>query len=277
MIDSHCHLDISAFALDRAAVIARATAAGVTGMLVPAIRPDTWPALGNVAAEFAGAGVRVAFGVHPQIVPELAPHETTLSASVDAFCAAVVAADAAAVQGGASPMVAIGECGLDGGTAQPELQEQLFRVQLRAARQLRLPVVVHVLRAHHRAPVIMREERVHEVGGIMHSYSGGPDLVPVYRDLGLAFSFAGPVTFAGSRRPLGAAVVVPDDLLLIETDAPDQAPVPHRGTRSEPAHVVHTLAAIAHARGVAPATLAALTVANTLRVLPAWSPAPRIA
>ena len=270
MIDSHCHVDIAAFEADRAVVVARAGAAGVTGMLVPAIRPATWATLGRYAGQFASAGWRTAYGIHPQVVPALEMGERTLTTSVDTLCLALTNADQAAQRGGAAPMVAVGECGLDGGTASFALQEQLFRLQLRAARQLKLPVVVHVLRAHHRAPMIMREERVHEVGGIMHSYSGGAELLPVYRDLGLVFSFAGPVTFAGSRRPLGAAVQVPLDLLLVETDAPDQAPVPHRGTRSEPAHVVHTLAAIAAARNVDAAQLAAITVANTYRILPRW-------
>lgn len=270
MIDSHCHLDIASFDVDRAAVLARAHAAGVIGMLVPAIRPATWAKLGVLAGQFVDAGWRTAYGIHPQIVPELEIGERALAVSVPALCDALVNADHVAQQRGAAPMVAVGECGLDGATAMFELQEQLFRLQLRAARELKLPVVVHVLRAHHRAPAIMREERVADVGGIMHSYSGGAELVPVYRDLGLAFSFAGPVTFPGSRRPRGAATVVPLDLLLVETDAPDQAPAPHRGNRSEPAHVVHTLAAIAAARNVDAAHLAAITVANTLRVLPAW-------
>ncbi len=270
MIDSHCHLDIAAFDLDRAAVVARAQAAGVIGMLVPAIRPATWPTLGTLAGRYEGAGWRTAFGIHPQIVPSLEIGEFALTTSVDAFCQALVGADRAAQSQGAEPMVAVGECGLDGGTAMFERQEQLFRLQLRAARELKLPVVVHVLRAHHRAPAIMREECIDTVGGIMHSYSGGTDLLGVYRDLGMAFSFAGPVTFPGSRRPLGAAMQVPLDLLLVETDAPDQAPVPHRGTRSEPAHVVHTLAAIAAARNIDATELAAITAATTLRVLPAW-------
>ncbi len=270
MIDSHCHLDIAAFDLDRAAVVARAQYAGVSGMLVPAIRPATWTKLGTLAGQYERAGWRTAFGIHPQFVPSLEIGELAIATSVDGLCQALTAADRAAQVQGAAPMVAVGECGLDGGTAMLELQEQLFRLQLRAARELKLPVVVHVLRAHHRAPAIMREERVDTVGGIMHSYSGGAELLAVYRDLGMAFSFAGPVTFAGSRRPLGAAMHVPLDLLLVETDAPDQAPVPHRGSRSEPAHVVHTLAAIAAARNIDAAQLAAITVATTHRFLPAW-------
>jgi len=248
VIDSHCHLDIPAFDADRDAMLARALAAGVTEMLVPAIRPSTWD---RVRALGRHPAVRIALGIHPQIVPDLAPDEI-----LDADALAAAAADAAAV----------GECGLDGGTANMELQEQLFRAHIRAARAARKPLVIHVLRAHDAAPRILREERAHEVGGVMHSYSGGAALVPVYRDLGLAFSFAGPVTYDNARKPLEAARAIPAELLLAETDAPDQAPLSHRGGRSEPAYLPEIIAALAQARGASPAEIAELTATNARRI-----------
>lgn len=265
MIDTHCHLDLAGFAADREAAIARASAAGVRGMLVPAVRPDTWQPLVELCARHAAAGLRLALGVHPQVIPELSPAELAQSAT-EALCAAVEQL------GAAHPglVVAIGECGLDGGTAEPALQEQLFRAQLRAARALRLPSVIHVLRAHDRAPAILREEKVGEAGGVLHSYSGGAELVPIYRDLGLCFSLAGPVTYPNARRPVASCRAIPDELLLAETDAPDQAPVPHRGQRSEPAYVAHVLAGMAAARGQSLAALAALTTANAQRVFGGW-------
>ncbi len=246
MIDSHCHLDTAAFDGDRDAMFARARAAGVTGMLVPAIRPATWE---RVRA-LAGNDVRIGLGIHPQIVPELAPGEIL---------------DADALAAAAEGAAAVGECGLDGGTANMELQERLFRAHIRAARAARKPLVIHVLRAHDAAPRILREERAHEVGGVMHSYSGGAALVPVYRDLGLAFSFAGPVTYAGARKPLEAARAVPAELLLAETDAPDQAPASRRGGRSEPAYVAEVIAGLAAARGQTVEHVAAITTANARR------------
>jgi len=92
----------------------------------------------------------------------------------------------------------------------------------------------------------------------------------VYRDLGLAFSFAGPVTYGNARRPLAAARAVPDRLLLAETDAPDQAPEPHRGGRSEPAFVAEVIAGLAAARGASTAEIAELTTANARRIFAAW-------
>src|SRR5262249_47569199 len=136
----------------------------------------------------------------------------------------------------------------------------------RAARAVKRPLVVHVLRAHDAAPRILREEGAAEVGGVMHSYSGGAHLVPVYRELGVCFSFAGPVTYANAKRPIAAARAIPDELLLAETDAPDQAPAPHRGGRSEPAFVAAVIAGLAVARGTTPEAIAALTTANARRL-----------
>ncbi|MBV8758797.1 MAG: TatD family hydrolase [Deltaproteobacteria bacterium] len=246
MIDTHCHLDTAAFDADRAEVIARATAAGVVGMLVPAIRPRTWAAL--VAMQ--RGPVRVALGIHPQVVPELEAEEIL---DADAIAKAVEQHHACAV----------GECGLDGATGARELQEQLLRAHVRAARATKKPVVLHVLRAHDAAPRILREERVHEVGGVMHSYSGGADLVPVYTELGLHISFAGPVTYSNARKPLEAARLVPAELLLAETDAPDQS---SRGGRSEPAFVADVIRALAAARGVSVEEMAALTTKNACRL-----------
>ena len=248
MIDSHCHLDVGAFDADRDAVIERAVAAGVTGMVVPAIRPRTWPSLEALAKRQPALGI--AIGIHPQIVPELDDGERTANI-----------ADAAVAAGA----IAIGECGLDGGTADLETQEAIFRAHIRAARDTKLPLVVHVLRAHDRAPRILRDERASDVGGVMHSYSGGAELIAIYRDLGFAFSFAGPVTYPNARRPLDAARAVPRELLLVETDAPDQAPASHRG-RSEPAYLPIIVEALAAARGSTPEAIAALTEANARRV-----------
>ena len=254
MIDSHCHLDVDAFDADRTAVVERARAAGVTGILVPAIRPRTWPRLVELAREHDM--VRISLGIHPQIVPELDAGERALD--VDALAAAIE-------RGGA---IAVGECGLDAGTGERDLQEQLFRIHIRAAKLLRLPLVVHVVRAHDVAPRILREEG--PCTGVLHSYSGGADLVGVYRDLGCAFSFAGPVTYAHARKPVAAARAVPRELLLAETDAPDQSPANHHGGRCEPAFLPDVIAGLAAARGETPDAIASLTASNARRLFTRW-------
>lgn len=263
MIDTHCHLDTAAFDRDRAEVLARAAAAGVRGVLVPAIRPSTWGALLALPGAHPDAPLAIALGIHPQVVPDLDADERAAAGDLTA-----------AIERAATPrVVAIGECGLDGATGDREGQERIFRAHVRAARALGLPLVVHVLRAHDAAPRLLREERAGEVGGVVHSFSGSPELVSIYADLGFACSFAGPVTWPGARKPVAAARAVADDRLLAETDAPDQAPVPHRGGRSEPAFVADVVAGLAGVRGATPAAVAALTTANARRVFPraaAW-------
>jgi len=336
IIDTHCHLDLPAFADDIDAVIARATAAGVIGMLVPAIRPATWASCAALVERHAKAGMRLGIGVHPQIVPELVEGEIavidgergrgaradsdgdrgrddaradsegeqprrTSAFDIDAV-AAWIAREAVAYRA-----IAIGECGLDGATADMPRQEALFRAHIRAARITALPLVIHVLRAHDLAPRVLREElegdrplrhailsspRTNEgtdegdrplrhailssprtrdrIHGVLHSYSGGPDLVDVYRGLGMAFSFAGPVSYANARKPVEAARLIPDDLLLAETDAPDQAPEGHRSGRSEPAFVAAVITGLAAARGETAEEIAALTTANARRIFGSW-------
>ena len=253
MIDTHCHLDLAAFDRDRDEVVARAVAAGVVGMLVPGVRPRTWDGVRALAKRHAG--VRYALGIHPQVVPEL--DDAEWGGDLTARLAE------AAAEG-----CAIGECGLDGGTGAHERQEAIFRAHVRAARATDRPMILHVLRAHDAAPRILREEG--PVRGVLHSYSGGAALVPVYRDLGMAFSFAGPVTYDNARRPIEAARAVPDALLLAETDAPDQAPTAHRGGRCEPAFVADVIAGLAAARGTTADAIAALTTANARRLFAAW-------
>jgi TatD DNase family protein len=258
MFDTHCHLDDAAFDTDRAEVLARAATAGVRGILVPAIRPRTWAALATMRSE--SPALAIALGVHPQIVPALDDGERALTRALTG-----------AIARARTPhTVAIGECGLDGATADRDEQERIFRAHIRAARDLRLPLVVHVLRAHDAAPRILREERAADVGGVLHSYSGPPDLIPIYRDLGFHFSFAGPVTWPNARKPIAAARAVPDELLLAETDAPDQAPEPHRGRRSEPARVADVITGLAQARDTTFEAIAALTSANARRLFPAF-------
>ncbi len=257
VIDSHCHLDVARFDDDRAAVLARAVAVGVRGVLVPAIRPRTWAALTALANDRVAAPViAIALGVHPQVVPDLDDAERALTHDLGTALAAA--------RTGA--MVAIGECGLDGATGDHDEQQRIFRAHLGAARELGLPLIIHVLRAHDVAPRILREERVGERGGVLHSYSGPAELVPVYRDLGLCFSFAGSVSWERAKKPVAACRAVPADRLLAETDAPDQAPSPHRGGRSEPAMVVDVIAALARARGETIEEVAAMTTANALRL-----------
>jgi TatD DNase family protein len=250
VIDTHCHLDAGAFGADRDAVVDRARAAGVTDLVVPAVGPDGWEALRALAA--ATPGIHFGLGVHPQLLPALDP------AGDEARLAAL---DAALARGGA---VAVGECGLDGPAvaagAPLERQVAVLRGHLALARRHGLPVVLHCLRAHEPLLALLAEEPL-PAGGVVHSYSGSAEQVAAYVRLGLHLSFAGPLTYEGARKPVAAARAVPRERLLLETDAPDQTPRPHRG-RNEPAFLPGIAAALARALELDVAEVDALTSAN---------------
>lgn len=256
MIDTHCHLDGPAFDGDREEVLLRARAAGVTDVVVPGVEPAGWERLLALCA--GQPGLHAALGIHPQALADLpAADDDRHLADLETLLA----------RGGA---VAVGECGLDGPSAGEgvslDRQRAVLRGHLAIARRLRLPVLLHALRAHD----AMREELEREglpAGGVLHSFSGSAEQVPPFAALGLHFSFAGPVTFEGARKPGAAARAVPPDRLLVETDAPDQTPHPHRGGRNEPGHLPLVLESLARAVGTTPADLDRLTTGNARRLL----------
>jgi TatD DNase family protein len=250
VFDTHCHLDLPVFDGDRAEVLARARAAGVTDVLVPAIGPDGWARL--VALARATPGLHAALGIHPQLLPDLDPRDDDRR---------LADLDAALARGGA---VAVGECGLDGGSAVAGApmarQVAVLEGQLALARRHRLPVSLHALHALPQLLPVLERDGL-PFGGALHSYSGSAEQVPAFEALGLHFAFAGPVTWPGARKPLLAARAVAPERLLLETDAPDQVPRPHRG-RCEPAHLAGIAAALAGALGWTVAEVEDRTTAN---------------
>jgi TatD DNase family protein len=223
----------------------------VSDLVVPAIGPDGWPALIRYAA--ATPGVHFGLGIHPQLLPALDARDD------DRHLADL---DAALGAGGA---VGVGECGLDGPSiaagAPLDRQLRVLRAHLTLARKHRLPVMLHCLKLHDPLLAILDEEDPLPAGGVLHSFSGSADHVRRYLPAGLHFSFAGPVTYDGARRPMAALSAVPPERLLLETDAPDQTPRPHRG-RNEPAFLPEIAAAVARATGRTLPEVDALTSAN---------------
>ena len=255
MIDTHCHLVSPKFDADRAEVVRRARDAGVTDVVVPAVAPSDFAAIRAMAA--ADPGLHAAFGIHPQLLPEL-------PASADDLLLGLL--DTALAAGGA---VALGECGLDGPSSEAGApmarQVAVLRAQLVLARRYSLPVLLHCLKAHDALLEVLEAEPL-AAGGILHSWSGSAEQVAPFARLGLGFAFAGPITFEGARRGPAAARAVPRELLLLETDAPDQTPRPHRG-RCEPAHLREVASGLARALGAGAEEVDALTTANARRIL----------
>ena len=247
--DSHCHLDEDRFASDRDAVLARAIAAGVTTMI-------TIGAGGPMRCNHEAVALAAA---HPQIFATVGVHPH------DASTATAEVLDEIERLAGQPKVVAIGETGLDyyyDNSPRP-VQQQAFRRSVALARRLGLPVSVHLRDAYDEAARILREERVAEVGGVIHCFSGGPAEARTFLDLGFHLSFSGILTFKTAEDIRAAARFAPLDRLLIETDAPFLAPVPCRGRRNEPALVLFTARALAELRGLSLDELAGLTRANT--------------
>ncbi len=254
MIDTHCHLDRPEFDPDRGEVLARARAAGVSDVIVPAVMPCGWRPLLQAAA--ATPGLHAGLGIHPQFLPELDP------ADDDRHLADL---DAALAGGGA---VAVGECGLDGPTALAgaplDRQRAVLAGHLALARKHHLPVSLHAFHALGPLLALLERDGLPD-GGVLHSFSGSAEQVPPFVRLGLHFAFAGPVTWERARKPRLAVRVVPTELLLLETDAPDQTPRPHRG-RCEPAYLAEVCAGVAAALERLPAEVDALTTRNARRL-----------
>lgn len=255
MIDTHCHLDREEFDADRDAVLARAAAAGVTDVVVPAIGPDRWARL--LALRSDAVRLHPALGIHPQLLPELPARDD------DRHLADL---EAALGRGGA---VAVGECGLDGeaaasGGAPMDRQVRVLEAHLALAARHGLPVLLHGLRALDPLRALLERAGL-PAGGVFHSFSGSADQVAPFVALGLHLALAGPVTYEKARKPLEAARAIPRDRLLLETDAPDQCPRPHRG-RNEPAYLALVRDGVARALGVPAAEVEAATTANARRL-----------
>jgi TatD DNase family protein len=256
MIDSHCHLGDPAFTADLQAVVARAREAGVVSALCVLALGSEDEARQAELARAVWPSLRFAVGLHPHEAAAFAGRAGELPSALAAAWSATPAA------------CAIGEIGLDYhyDFSPRDVQREVFRVQVRHARQTRLPVIVHTREADDDTLSILREEGAGEVRGVFHCFSGSAALARAALDLGFHLSFSGIVTFpkAGPLRDIAASA--PADRLLVETDCPYLAPVPRRGKRNEPAWVVHTAEALSRVRGTPLAEVDRLTTANFERL-----------
>lgn len=231
LFDTHCHLDDPTFAGEVASVVQRARAAGVTGLVTVGTSVESTRAALAIAQAHPGS-VWASAGVHP--------HEADAVPSEDAFIPlAELAAD--------PRVVAIGETGLDyyRRHASPANQKRLFSMHIQLARRSGKPLILHCRDAYDDLYWQLRAEMPAPVRGVMHCYSGPPDMARRFLDLGLCISIAGPVTFpnAGTLREMARGL--PLDRTVVETDSPYLAPQAFRGQRNEPAYVVHTARQVA--------------------------------
>lgn len=251
LVDSHCHLDFPDFEEDRDAVVARARAAGVEVMVTISTRVRQIGALKALASRYER--IYCSVGTHPHHADE------ELDVTVDELVA----------QAEDPIVVAIGEAGLDYhyDNAPREAQEEGFRRHIEAARKTQLPLVIHARDADADiAEILTQEMGKGAFPAILHCFSSGVELARRGVELGCYVSFSGILTFKRSDELRAIAAEVPAERLLIETDAPYLAPVPHRGHRNEPAYVVDTAHVLADVRGIAPDLLSAVTTDNFFRI-----------
>jgi TatD DNase family protein len=252
MIDSHCHLADETFASDLDAVIARAKEAGLERVLVVLEAGNEKEAAQAERVAAAWPETRFTIGVHP--------HQAHQFAADPARAAAVVREQFAATPSAR----AIGEIGLDYhyDFSPRDVQQAVFRSQLRLARELGRPVVIHTREADQDTLAILDDEGGGTLGGVLHCFTGTDALADAGLALGLFVSLAGIVTFPKAGPLRETARRVPLDRLLVETDSPFLAPVPYRGKRNEPAYVARVVEALADMHGVPPERLADRTTAN---------------
>ena len=251
-VDSHCHLDDKQFAHDRDAVLQRACEAGlkyILGIGTGDGPPDLEAAI-RIADVYPFVFATV--GVHPNDAPKL--DENTFSHLQDLLAHPKV--------------VAVGEIGLDYHWGVPrEIQEPLFRLQLRVAADAGMPVVIHTRDAWEDTLTILREQWAPtKLPCVMHCFTGDTRQAEECLELGFYLAFGGVTTFPKSGPIREAARITPADRLLLETDAPYLAPVPYRGKRNEPAFVTHTAATIASVRNESREQLAGETTTNFQRI-----------
>lgn len=253
MVDSHCHLAGEEFEQDLDAVVTRAREAGVSGALVILSAGDDAEATRAGKVANAWPEVRFSVGIHP--------HQAGQHPDVEA------AIDLVRRRRAAHAAVAIGEVGLDyhyDFSPRP-IQQELFRAQLRLARELDLPVVIHTREAVDDTFDILRhaasEPAAGALRGVFHCFTGDRTMARRALDLGFHLSFAGILTFPKALELRDVARAVPEDRFLVETDSPYLAPVPYRGKRNEPAYVARVVEALGGLRG-APAEAIARRAAD---------------
>jgi TatD DNase family protein len=246
LFDTHAHLDSPKFDKDRADVLRRARENGVTAVVNIGFNRETIPTTIALAEEHDW--IYAAVGWHPTDAVDMKEEDLDW---IESLCSH-------------PKVVAIGEIGLDyyWDTSPKPVQHDVFRRQIRLARRLGKPIIIHNRDAHRDVVDILREERAAEVGGIMHCFSGSWEIAKECLDMNFYISFGGPVTFKNARQPKEVLARVPMDRLLIETDCPYLTPEPYRGKRNESAYVRYVAEAAAEIRGVSVETLCEITFRN---------------
>jgi TatD DNase family protein len=249
LIDTHCHLDLPAFDHDRDEVLAGARAAGVSNIVIPSVQSSGWSTLAAYCS--AEQGLHYALGLHPVYIEchseiDLGVLESLLSEP--------------------GP-IAVGEIGLDYHLAELDRtrQERFFITQLELAQSAKLPVILHVRKAHDQVLELLKRHSV--IGGIAHAFNGSIQQAGKYIDFGFKLGFGGMLTYQRSNRLRRLARDLPLSALVLETDSPDMTVSQHQGERNSPEYLPYCMQALAEVRGQDAGTVADATSDNARQVL----------
>ena len=239
LIDSHCHLDDDRFDERRQDVIAQAAAVNVTRMVIPATTANRWEKVKQVCE--GHDGLYPAYGLHPMFIEQ---HQVNHLRELDEWLER-------------EQPIAVGECGIDfyDSRVDEKWQLQLFREQLQLANNHRLPLIVHVRKAMDEVISLLRKQA--QFGGVVHSFSGSLQQAQQLHGIGFKLGIAATLSFERAQKLRRVVAAMPDDALLIESDAPDQPGANHRGQLNQPAFIVEHLQTMAELRDCTVEDLAA--------------------
>lgn len=250
LIDSHCHIDFSDFDADRNTLLNAIKAAGITAMVVPAVAVKYFSRLRKLSQSFPQ--IIPAYGMHPLFISD---HQTEHLNELDRWLSAE------------SPC-AVGEIGLDNypGASAFDRQQEMFVQQLALAKQHKLPVILHVRKAHDKILQLLKAQSF-SGGGIVHAFNGSSEHAKHYLNLGFKLGFGGTLTYTGSRKIRSHFSRLPLDALVLETDSPDMATANNRGQRNNPLYITDILAVACQLRQESERELREAFYTNTMSCL----------
>ena len=249
IFDTHCHLDLDVFDLDRDQILTSCHDLGIKQILVPAIHRQGWDTLLTCCSQ--NNGLYPALGLHPVFIEQ--HHDVDLKL-LEEYLAN-------------NSVYAIGEIGLDYfvDDLDKNRQQEIFEAQLAIAQCANLPVVLHVRKAHDQVLSLLKKYKL--AGGFAHAFNGSLQQAQQYIDLGFKLGFGGTLTFEGSSKIRALATDLPLDAIVLETDAPDMVVAAHKGERNSPEYIVDCLEILAGLRDISKEEIADKTTANARKVL----------
>ncbi|WNC14942.1 TatD family hydrolase [Brevibacillus brevis] len=250
LFETHTHLNAPEFDEDRAEVIARARENGVSTIVNIGFNAETIPTCIELAEAYDF--IYAVVGWHPQDAKDMTDEHLAWIEELSRH----------------PKVIGLGEMGLDyyWDTSPKDVQAEVFRKQIRLARKVGMPIIIHNRDAHQDVISILKEEKAAEVGGIMHCFSGSWETAKLALDMNFYISFGGPLTFKNAKQPKEVAAKVPLDRLLIETDSPYLTPHPFRGKRNESGYVRYVCEEMANIRGLSYEEMAQITAENARRL-----------